>query len=43
LSTARLIKPQLVELSQRLKVDSVDIFDNIYTAKRWILSRVRCL
>jgi len=42
LSSARLIKPQLVELSQHLKVNSSETFDNIYTAKRWILSRVRC-
>lgn len=42
LASARLIKPQLVELSQRLKVDSSEVFDTIFTAKRWILSSGRC-
>ena len=42
LALARLKKPQLVELSQRLKVNSGEVFDNIFTAKRWILRRVRC-
>ncbi len=42
LVAARLIRPQLVELAQRLKIGDEEVFDSIYTAKRWILNKSVC-
>jgi energy-coupling factor transport system ATP-binding protein len=41
LASARLINPQLVELSKRLKLSNEEVFDTIFTAKRWFLTKYR--
>ncbi len=41
LAKARLIKPQLVELSRHLKGGGLEVFDSIFTAKNRLLSRLR--
>ena len=39
LASARLISPQLVELSKRLNLNDEEVFDTIFTAKRWFSSK----